>query len=163
MRYEDIKNDRQFKSATGYSKGEFDNLLVDFKNVYEEFFGSLSYQIEIKRSQNKLTTYEDSLLFVLYQLKTNLSFDNLGSTFGMATSNAHSNFTKLLKVLEITLKRKSVFPKREFNSLDEFNETFKDEKELLIDGEENQIQRPKDVDLQQNVYSGKKNSTQIKH
>ena len=156
MNYQNITNDRQFKAVTGKSRIEFDDLLSSYINVHEDIFGKLSDQIAKGNHGNKLRTYGDCLLFVLYQLKTNLTYDALGATFGMTGSVAYSNFTKHSKILEITLKRKAVLPKREFNSKNEFEQTFKDEKEIIIDGEEQPIQRPKNPDSQRDMFSGKK-------
>ena len=156
MHYQNITNDRQFKAVTGKSRSEFNELLKSFANAYEDIFGILSDHIAQGNHEHKLKTYGDCLLFVLYQLKTNLTYDALGATFDMSGSVAHVNFTKYSKVLEITLKRKGVLPQREFKSKKEFEKTFKDEKEIIIDGEEQPIQRPKDADLQKDMFSGKK-------
>lgn len=47
-------------------------------------------------------------------------------------------------------------PKREFSDVAEFEEHLKDAQEVLIDGTENPIERPKDADNQKSKYSGKK-------
>ena len=47
-------------------------------------------------------------------------------------------------------------PKREFKTIKEFQAYFKDEETLIIDGTEQQIERPKEKELQKQNYSGKK-------
>lgn len=47
-------------------------------------------------------------------------------------------------------------PKREFSDVAEFEEHLKDAQEVLIDGTENPVERPKDADNQKSKYSGKK-------
>lgn len=157
MRYQNVTNNRQFKAITGKSKKEFQELLKTFIEVHEDFFGKLPDNMKTGPTENKLKTYGDCLLFVLYQLKTNLTYDALGATFNMGRSTAFTNFTKFLKVLEISLRREGVLPKREFKTKNELNEALKKEKEIIIDGEEQPIQRPKDPELQKDKYSGKKN------
>lgn len=156
MDYRKINNERQFKAVTGLSKSEFADLLKTFAKAHEDIFGKLSDQIANGNKENRLKTYGDCLMFVLYQLKTNLTYDALGATFNMASSTAHTNFTKFSKILQIALKKKDVLPQREFRSKKEFEQTLKDEKEIIIDGEEQAIQRPKDTEIQRDMYSGKK-------
>jgi len=47
-------------------------------------------------------------------------------------------------------------PKREFSNVVEFEEHLKNAEETLIDGTENNVERPKDADNQKSKYSGKK-------
>ena len=47
-------------------------------------------------------------------------------------------------------------PKRNLLTIKEFEEFFKDEKDLIIDATEQRIQRPSDNEMQKETYSGKK-------
>lgn len=154
MRYENIKSDRQFRAVTGMPKDEFQDLLKAFIEAHESIFGKLSDRVPERIG--KLKKYEDCLLFVLFQMKTNLTYDALGAVFNMEASVAYANFTKYSKILEIALHRKKVLPKRKFESKAELEETLKDEDEIIIDAEEHPVQRPKDPDSQKDMYSGKK-------
>ena len=156
MRYSAITDERQFKSVTGLSRKEFGLLLQVFSKVHEEIFGNLLLLIKNGNHSNKLTSYEDSLLFTLYKLKSDPTYDNLGAIFGMSRSAANHNFQKFEKILKISLIREEVFPKRNFSSVKEFQEALQNEKAIIIDGSENPIERPKDPDLQKDTYSGKK-------
>ena len=49
-------------------------------------------------------------------------------------------------------------PKRKFENIDEFEEHIKEAKEIIIDGTENPIERPKGNDNQKVKYSGKKST-----
>ena len=49
-------------------------------------------------------------------------------------------------------------PKRYFESLEEFEEYFRDVNEIIIDGTEMATERPKDPDNQRGKYSGKKST-----
>jgi len=59
-------------------------------------------------------------------------------------------------MLEKTLGRKMVLPKRKISTLDELIEIFPEVRDLIIDGTERPIQRPKDNEKQKENYSGKK-------
>ena len=52
--------------------------------------------------------------------------------------------------------KKQVLPERKINSIAEFLEKFPEVKEIIIDGTEGPVQRPKDAEKQTEHYSGKK-------
>lgn len=59
-------------------------------------------------------------------------------------------------MLERTLKRRLVLPKRRMRSVEDFFRVFPEAKEVFVDGTERPIQRPKDAERQKANYSGKK-------
>ena len=63
---------------------------------------------------------------------------------------------RLQPILEKTLGEKKVLPLRKINSIEEFVEQFPSVKEVIIDGTERSICRPKDKEKQKQNYSGKK-------
>lgn len=58
-------------------------------------------------------------------------------------------------MLKKTLSDNGYAPRREFKTVDEFKEYFKNTNTLIFDGTEQRIQRPKEE--QKENYSGKKN------
>ena len=110
MNHRRITTERQFKSATGYSKSEFESLYEIFEQVYEQEKGQSyeEYHEENVYELPKLKNLEDCLFFVLFQLKNDLLYDSLGAVFQMSGSTAHENYKKYLKVLEQALRKKSV-------------------------------------------------------
>ena len=70
---------------------------------------------------------------------------------------------RLLPILETTLGYKQVLPERKIRSMEEFLDRFPDVKEVILDGTEQPIQRPKDPDEQKAHYSGKKKRHTRKH
>ena len=70
---------------------------------------------------------------------------------------------RLLPILETTLGYKQVLPERKIRSMEEFLDRFPDVKEVILDGTERPIQRPKDPDEQKAHYSGKKKRHTRKH
>ena len=63
---------------------------------------------------------------------------------------------RLQPILEKTLGEKKVLPLRKLSSIDEFIEHFPTVKEVIIDGTERPICRPKDPETQKEYFSGKK-------
>jgi hypothetical protein len=162
--YKKIKNDRQWKSSTGLSEVEFQKLSALFGQTYEFHEGvDLSTGAQRLNTELLLPTYSDCLFFVLFQLKNGLSYDNLGFLMDTDGTNAQRNFEKYLLVLERTLARKGVMPKRNFETPEAFKEYLKGEKEIILDASEQPTQRPKDYEKQKEQYSGKKSVIRTKN
>jgi hypothetical protein len=109
MTYHGITTDRQFKTATGYSKANFEKLLSDFENTYLEEYGQ-NYEEYIRENVTelpKLRTLETCLFFTLFQMKNDMMWDSLGVVFGMSGTSAHDNFKKYASMLARTLSKKT--------------------------------------------------------
>ena len=164
LNYKLIKSERQWKSVVGVSSLQFHKLCREFGLSFERI-----YEINIQEFSSNLNTefllptYEDCLFFVLFQLKNGLSYDSLGLLIGTDGGNAHLNFEKYLTVLESSLIKMGKMPKREFNSLAEFEIYFKENKDLILDATEHPTQRPKGYTAQKELYSGKKRLTPTKN
>lgn len=157
-----FKNKRLMLSLTGLTPEEFEELLV----VFAIFLQKLKVK-EYKRNakgeramgggrKGFLRTVEVKLFFILFYYKCYPTFDLAGFMFGCDRSKACKQQQKLSKVLESTLRKKLVLPKRKIGNIEEFIEAFPEVKEIFIDGTERPIQRPKNKDKQKNNYSGKK-------
>lgn len=153
----DLKNDRQWRATTGMSHEQFNLLLEPFKNSYFD-----SYKEELaKRKVDVNIDYcieneEELLLFTLFSLKSGLTYDVLGIVCGMNGSNAKRNQGIGLKILEKTLAQLGNMPKRKLLTVKDFEEFFKNEKDLIIDATEQRVQRPSNNEEQKETYSGKK-------
>lgn len=159
---ESITSDRQFKSTTGFDKAAFKALLEDFAEAYKEEKGK-SYEDYILENLTveetpKLKTLEDVLFFVLYQKKNDLIWDCFGFTFKMSGARAHELFNRYHLLLEYTLEKKKVMPRRKFNDVADFEEVMKDEEEILIDGFEKPIERSSNYEIQKKNFSGKQHT-----
>ena len=109
MDYRTITSKRQFKDATSYNKADFEKLLMDYEQTYEEKYGK-PYEEAIKENiyaVPKLKTLGDGLFLVLFKLKNDLIWGSLGLVFGMSESAAHRNFNFFHDLLEITLEKKA--------------------------------------------------------
>ena len=153
----DLKQDRQWRAAIGMSKEQFYILLPTFKKAYFE-----TYQEELaKRKVDVNIDYcikneEELLLFTLFSFKSGLTYDVLGIVCGMNGSNAKRNQKIGLEILAKTLTELEVMPKRKLLTVQDFEDFFKEEKELIFDVTEQRIQRPSDKQQQKDTYSGKK-------
>lgn len=155
--YRYIKSDRQWKASTGLTEAQFMLLATHFKETYEFFKG---YRLEDIEERNKivclLKTYEDCLFFVLFHLKNGLSYDALGLLIHTDGSTAQRNYEQYLKILEYTLERQGVMPRRSFSTVEEFRACLAGETDIILDGSEQATERPSQKEQQENFYSGKK-------
>lgn len=163
LSYQQIRDDRQWKSSTGMSEKQFHQLAELFGQTYE-FFEGVNLEETSQRLDTTLLlpTYRDCLFFVLFQLKNGLNYDSLGLLIGSDGSNARRNFEKYLTVLERTLERKGVMPRRNFKTLAEFKEYLGENREIIVDASEQATQRPKKSEDQKDFYSGKKSAIRTK-
>jgi hypothetical protein len=128
-----------------------------FGKAYEELFGVYMKERQSNSAQKStLKTYEELLFFSLYNLKSDLTYDFLGFTFGLDGASAYQNQPLGLRVFRAALERGGHMPKRACQSLEEFKEQWFEESEILIDATEHRRQRLGNQEDQKEDYSGKK-------
>ena len=155
------KNAAQFLSLTGFMPDEFDELSIEFGNEWKDYSqhytleGKPRQRIALPRRTSILPYDQDKLLFILMYLKTFPLQELQAATFSMSQPQANFWIHLLSPILRKTLKRLKELPERNSQKLDQL---LKDCPEVLLDGVERQIQRPKDAEQQKDCYSGKKNS-----
>jgi hypothetical protein len=159
LTYKNIKTPREWQAIVGMSEKEFHNLLILFELAYEKHHGvaleTLRERLHIH--QPILETHADCLFFVLFQLKNAGTFDLMGFAFGTDPSNAQRNFIRHLLILKAALElAETVYPKRQFQTINELMLYFQNEKDLIMDGSEFPTERPKNNEMQKKAYSGKK-------
>lgn len=163
MQLSELTTERKWRSATGLNKDLFYVLLEYFKLAYKEIHGKT---IEQKQEAEKrfdfcISNEEELLYFVLFSLKSGLTYDLLGLVCGMNASSAQKNQVKALKVLEKALGK--YMPARTIETKEEFDKLFSDVEEFIIDATEIPKQRPSDKEKQKEYYSGKKKPYTKKH
>lgn len=153
----DLKQERQWRAATGVNEKQFYQLLKLFKqaylDTYKETLAKRKVEVNIDYC---IDNEEELLLFTLFSLKAGLTYDVLGFVCGMNASNAKRNQTIGLAILEKTLAGLNMMPKRKLLTVEDFETFFKEEKPLILDATEQRIQRPVDSARQKDTYSGKK-------
>ncbi len=162
LKYEKIiKSPSQILSLTGFTTDEFNLLAGEFKQEWDEYIshytleGKPRQRISLPRRTSILPKGEDKLLFVLVYLKTFPLQELQAATFDMVQPQANKWIHLLCGVLHRTLKRLGSLPERNAEKLEWLLQECQD---VLLDGSERPVQRPKDDELQKECYSGKKNS-----
>jgi len=145
--YQEIRTDRQWKAATGLSEEQFSKLVPLFKQTYERLFGE-DLESEKAETNSKFSSYAELLFFGLYSFKSGLSYDLLGLSFGLSSSNVYEKQSIVIRVLESSLDQAGYLPKRGFSSEEELKEFLKEETVLLLDATEQKVQRAADEQRQ---------------
>jgi hypothetical protein len=107
-------------------------------------------------SKGVLDTNEKKLFYVLFYLKVYPTQRVQGFLFNKPFGKVAEEIRVLRQALEKALGWKLVLPKRRINSMEAFFSAFPEVKEVMVDGLERSIQRPKKQKSQVNNYSGKK-------
>ena len=155
--YQEVRNERQWKASTGLSEEQFFSLVKLFGQAYESLFGeSMEERQNNSSGASTFKTYEDLLFFTLYSVKSGLTYDLLGLTFGLDGANAYQNQALGLRVLRAALEQGGYMPIRNYKSIEEFKEHWSEEGEILMDATEQRRQRPGNQQEQKEDYSGKK-------
>ena len=99
---------------------------------------------------------KSKLLFILMYVKFYPTYDLAGALFGVVASRPHEWVNEYLPILEEALGRHCVLPARKITSAEEFKRLYPGVQEVILDGAERPIQRPKNNKNQKKAYSGKK-------
>lgn len=152
-----LKQDRQIRATTGLNRQAFEALLPSFEEAYQQkLMNKRRWRTIGGGRKATLKTSADKLFFILMYCKCYPTFDVMSVIFGFDRSCAHDWVHRLLPILEVALGKKQALPERKINSIEEFISKFAEVEELIIDGTERPVQRPKDAEQQQEHYSGKK-------
>jgi hypothetical protein len=152
-----LKDDRLMSAVIGMEKEEFFELLEKFT----PFITRVRYKQDRKRKAgagrtHTLETSEQKLFYMLFYMKCYPTFDVAGFFFEVDKSQAKRWVDDLRMALEKTLGKAMALPARKIRNVKEFLERFPEVKELLVDGTERPVQRPKNKQKQKDRYSGKK-------
>ncbi len=161
-----LRSVRTSKSLTGLTPSEFWNLVPLFEANFLEQRNILLLNRTRKVGGGRkghLPTSADKLFAALLYLKSYPTFDLLGFMLNMERTRACRNIHLLLPVLEKTLGRQLVLPKRQIRSVEEFLTLFPEVKDVFIDGTDRRVQRPRNPKRQNKLYSGKRKATTRKN
>lgn len=168
-KYEDVrKNERLLTSLTGLTRSEFERLLPVFERAWDEREAA---EIEARGDRQRargggrkpvLAGIEEKLLFILVYLKTYPLQAVIGVMFGMGQSQASHWIHRLVGVVRTALDELGMLPERDPGRLAEvLAEDGTDE--VVIDGTERRMQRPKDDERQRRHCSGKEKAHTVKN
>ena len=161
-----LKNDRLLRALTGLNRKAFDLLCEVFSTVYQEQLERTPQPRKRARGggrKARLESIESKLFFILFYFKCYPTFDVLGFLFDLERGRSNRWMHRLQGVLETALGKKMMLPERRIESIEQFLERFPEVKEVIFDGTERPVQRPKDAKQQKEHYSGKKRRHTRKH
>lgn len=152
-----LEEERLLRAVIGMGRKEFSELLIKFRPIEKR----IQYKRDRKRKSgagrpHTLETAEQKLFYILFYMKCYPTYDVASLVFDVDRSQTKRWVDCLRKKLEKALDKALVLPARKIKSLEEFLERFPAVKELLIDGTERPVQRPKNKQKQKERYSGKK-------
>ena len=161
-----FNQDRLMRAMTGLNRKAFEELLPSFAEAYWQ--SCIKPEAERQRAPGggrkpTLRTMAEKLFYILLYCKCYPTFDLLSVLFNFDRSCAWDWVHGLLPVLEQALGYRQALPERKLRSLEEFLEHFPEVKEVILDGTERPVQRPKDPEKQKEHYSGKKKRHTRKH
>ena len=110
-----------------------------------------------KCQYQEITEFGKEPFFILFSFKAGVTYDVLGFIFDIDGSSAIRIQNEGLRMLRGILKSMKLYPARKFDTVKDFKNWMKGEKELIIDGQEQAIQRSDNQEVQKKDYSGKKN------
>lgn len=152
-----LKNRRLTSAVLGVTKQEFESLLITFEQVLLEHQQSKKRQRAVGGGRiGKIKPAKNKLFFILWYIKVYPTFDVAAYVFSSSKTKTNVWVHDILPLLEKTLGRKVVLPKRRISTPEEFFATFPDTKEVMLDGVERPTIRSKKDKTQKKHYSGKK-------
>jgi len=152
-----LNNARLIRAILGVSKKEFESLLITFEQVLFEYRRSKKRKRAVGGGSNgNIKSAKRKLFYILFYIKTYPTFDVSAFVFASSKSRTHKWTHDILPLLEKTLGRKVVLPKRRINTPEEFLAIFPEVREVMIDGTERPTIRSQKNKTQKKHYSGKK-------
>jgi hypothetical protein len=149
-------------SLTGLNELQFEKLLSAFEHQYQKLYGKynlrgqLRQRRQTKKISDKLPEVEDKLFFILTYVKNYPTQQVQASMFDMKQPQCNGWIKILMPMLNEALDELGLLPAR---NGDKAKRKLDKEEEVIIDGTERPIPRPKDYEVQKEYYSGKKNGT----
>ena len=159
------KTNREWQAILGIDNQCFTRLSDLFGTAYEQKRGQTLADIlnfNPNGSNFKIRSYSDFVFFILFILKTGLTFDQAAFVFKIDLAGVKRYFDTGLNILYNALEKENYLPIREFVSPSDMNAYFSSNKFIIIDGTEQRIQKPQDKEKQRDTYSGKKKANTYK-
>jgi len=152
-----LANPRLTRAVLGITRQEFESLLTTFAQVLREYQKSKKRKRAIGGGRiGRIKPTCNKLFFILWYLKVYPTFDVAAYVFSSSKTKTQVWVRDILPLLEKTLGRKVVLPKRKISTPEEFLAAFPETKEVMLDGVERPTIRNKKDKTQRKHYSGKK-------
>lgn len=164
LQYSKIKpSESVLVSLSSLTVAQFEKLLGPFEHQYQNRYGKYNLRGELrqrsaaKKKNDKLPEIEDKLFFILTYVKNYPTQQVQASMFDMNQPQCNGWIKVLMPVLNAALEELGLIPAR---TPEKVKRKLSDEEDIIIDGTERPIPRPKDNEVQKEYYSGKKNGIQ---
>jgi hypothetical protein len=144
---------------TELTLGQFSELLPSFVVQWDNYIfhytleGKVRHRAPKRQVCSRLPTSEEKLFFILMYLKTNPLQEQLAASFSLTQPKANMLIHLFSDILQKSLKQLVELPERNQYKLKYLT---RNSHNLLLDGVERSILRPKASDQQKECYSGKK-------
>lgn len=161
-----LNNDRLMRALTGLNRKAFDALLPAFTTAWQAQLQAQQRQRAPgagQARQARLANPQAKLFYILFYFKCYPTFDVAGWLFDFDRSQAHRWMHRLQPILEAALGKQMALPERKLESIEQFLERYPEVKEVMLDGTERPIARPKNPERQTKYYSDKKRRHTSKH
>ena len=155
---------RALRTFTGLDKKEFLALLMPFEQAWTSHVETHYIQHKSRRRRYgggrkpRLASIEDKLLFILVYVKLYPLQEVMGLLFAMSQGRANVWIHQLQAVLQSALGNAWCLPERKPQHLEQVL-ALCTSLDVVIDGTERRIRRPKEALKQRTHYSGKKKPT----
>jgi Helix-turn-helix of DDE superfamily endonuclease/DDE superfamily endonuclease len=138
--------------------------IIDYGLLLEEKIqeSEQKNQVNLIRGRKTKITKEDQIIMTLIYLRQHLTFQILGLLFEISESTAHERFNYWQKILRKALPSSLIEQGEEEGNLEDIIKKLSEEI-LLIDSEEQPIERYSDYETQKKCYSGKKKQHTFKN
>lgn len=168
LTYEKMKKKpHQFRSFTGMSLEDFEQMFSGLENRYEKFEQKRLNRRKRQRALGAGRDFKHDLatrvFMCLVHLRLHLTVAVMGYLFDLDQANISRNLTQVRSFLKRRIPEPSRLNRggKKINSLEELYRLYPD-LQAMVDGTEQPIQRPKDSEKQKTYYSGKKKHHTIK-
>ena len=153
--YQNVRTDPQYKAATGLSQAAFNALYPWFARYYEP----KKLNPYTTAGSPVLTDKREALFFILHYYKAYPTLQNLGMYFGFSNFAASVCLERLKPCLKAALQAQGIDKSTLFKNQADFDQRFATVTDLVIDVTEVPVERAVNQEVQEEDYSGKKNST----
>src|SRR3989338_7956917 len=127
-------NNRLCRAVLGVRKITFEKLLTTFRQIIVEEAESKKRKRKVGGGSNgNIKDPRKKLFFILWYLKVYPTYDVAAYVFNSSKSRTQHWGQKILPLLEKTLGRKLVLPKRKISSVEEFFKMFPEAREVMLD------------------------------
>jgi hypothetical protein len=155
------RSQRAMRAVFGLDEAKFNALA---ERMDAEWYKVLASREGRKRAPgagqpSKIAGGAQKLAFILFYLKVYPTFDVMGVVSGINNGDCCRWAHKLMPVLEKLPGQRLALPKRRIDSMEAFSAAFPQAAEVILDGTERPVQRPKKKRRSASISLGKRRGT----